>query len=310
MIGLVFVILILFSVIFFLIWLWFFKENTKSVENFYKLAIKAFESGNYRKAKAFFLQDSKINLNIDAKLKLGISHMKLEEYEDAKACFESVLKKSPKNLDALINLAKVISSEGNYDEAIQLFNKVAEIDLKNSSQNTINICNVYFSKGDYEKALELLNEAKNKNPDDVDIQFNIIKLKSKMCNIENDEECKQILDEYIKLSNSEKLPSDFSIAIAKAYAINGDSQKAFEYCQKAISLNPEDVEAYQLLGLIQLLMQDFDKAKSNLTIALNIQPSNKETHNIFSYLFCKQVDDCPLQECREKYYKLVKKYLK
>lgn len=309
MIGLVFLILIVFSLVFFLIWLWFFKESKEPVENFYKLALKAFEAGDYKKAKELFSQDPKLDSNMDAKYKLGVAYLKLKEYEEAKGCFEAVLRKSPKNKDALYNLAQVLQAQGDYEEAINVFNKLAKEDPK-SNEGALNISNVHVAQGDFEKALDILENAKKNSPDDSKLLFAIAKCKSKMCDVENDEACKELLEEFIKLSNRQDLPNEFHIALAKAYAINGEADKALEACQKAISLKSEDMEAYQLLGLIQLIQQDYEKAKSNLTIALNFQPNNKETHNIFSYLFCKQVDDCPLQECREKYYKLVKKYLK
>lgn len=309
MIGLIFVIIVVFSLVFFLIWLWFFKEDKKPVENFLKLALKAFEAGDYKKAKALFLQEPKLNSNIDLKYKLGISYLKLGEYEEAKVCFEEILRKSPKNKEALNSLAQVLKLQGNYEEAIAIFEKLAKENPK-QVDGDLNISSVYQVQGDFEKALSILEETNKKFPDNSKVLFEIAKCKSKMCDLENDEACKEMLEEFVKLSNRQDLPNEFHISIAKAYAINGEVEKSSESCQKAISLDSENMEAYQLLGLIQLVQQDFDKAKSNLTIALNFQPSNKETHNIFSYLFCKQVDDCPLQECREKYYKLVKKYLK
>lgn len=309
MIGLLFIILLIFSFVFFLIWVWFFKEDKEPVENFYKLALKAFEAGDYKKAKELFLQISNLDSNIDAKYKLGITCLKLKEYDDAKSYLEAVVKKNPKNKDAINKLAEVLQLQGDYDEAINILGKVAKQDPKNP-ENAINMSDVYFNKGEFEKALEILESAKKNSPDNTGILFAIAKCKNQLLNIENDEECKNILDEYIKLAGRKDLPDEFNITIAKAYAINGEVEKATEYCQKAISLKSEDMEAYRLLGLIQLVKMDFDGAKSNLTIALNIQPNNQETHNIFSYLFCKQVDDCPLKECREKYYKLVKKYLK
>lgn len=309
MIGLLLIILLIFSFVFFLIWFWFFKGEGEPVENFYKLALKAFDSGDYKKAKELFLQMPNLGSNIDAKYKLGITCFKLKEYDDAKSYFEAVVKKNPKNADAFLKIAEILQLQGNYDDAIAVFNKIAKQDPKNP-KNAINISSVYCYKGDFEKALDILEDAKKNSPDDTGVLFSIVKCKNQLCNIENDEECKEILDEYIKLAERKNLPEDFNTAIAKAYAVNGDVEKATDYCKKAISQNSEDIEAHRLLGLIQLINMDFDGAKSSLTVALNIEPNNKETHNIFSYLFCKQVDDCPLQECREKYYKLVKKYLK
>jgi len=309
LIGLIFLILIVFSIVWVLVWFWFFKPNETPGENFYKLADKAFESGDYKTAKELLLQIANINSNPDAKYKLGISFLKLKEYDDAKGCFEQLLKKSPKNLDFLSNLAQVFQLQKKYDEALDIYNKITSQTPK-SEDGPVNIARVYYEKGDFSNALQALEKAKENSPDSSQILFSIIKCKSKMCNMDNDDECKQILDEYIKIANRNDLPAEFYTTIAKTYAMNGETDKTLEYCQRAISLNSEDIEAYQLLGLIQLIKDDIEGAKSNLTMALSFQPNNKESHNIFSYVLCQEVTSCSVAKCRENYYKLIKKHLK
>jgi tetratricopeptide (TPR) repeat protein len=309
LIGSIFILLLIFSVVLFFIWRWFFDANKEPVENFYKLAQNAFESGDYKKAKDLFLKIKKIDSNMDAKYKLGITFLKLSEYQNAQECFEKVLKKQPQNIDVLSALAKVFRLKGDYNEAVNIYTKIVEKDSKNP-EGLLNISQVYYEQNDYFKALEVLEKAKEKFSDNSNILFSIIKCNSKMKDMENDTECKEILEEYIKLSERKDLPPEFYTEIAKTYAMSGDSDNALEACQKAIALNSEDIHAYQILGLIQLIHQDLENAKTNLTIALNIQPSNKETHNVFSYLLCHQVDDCPLDKCRENYFELIKKHLK
>lgn len=309
MIGSIFIILLIFSAVWFLIWLWFFKSDSEPKVNFYKLGDKAFESGDYKNAKELFLQIANIASNVEANRKLGISYLKLGEYDNAKACFEQIVKKSPKNIEAQISLAQILELQNKYDEALSIYNNIATISPKDPS-GPVNIARIYSEKGDFAKAMETLEKAKKTLPDNSQILFSIIKCKSKLCNMENDNECQQIINEYAKIANRNDLPLEFNSAFAKAYAMKGDIEKALECSKKAIALNAEDVEAYQLLGLINLVKQDFDVAKSNLTVALNFQPNNKETHNIFSYVLCQSVTSCTLSKCRENYYNLIKKHLK
>jgi len=308
LIALIPVILLLFSVVWFMVWYWFFKPEKPPVENFYKLALKAFESGDYKTAKAMFLKMPKINSNLDAKYKLGISFLKLKEYKDAQSCLELVVKKSPKNLDALNDLAKSLSAQEEYDAALGIYTKLSKIDSKNLD-NFLNISKIHCKKGDYSDALSMLEKIKKKFPNDPKLKLAIINCKSKMCDKIDTYACRKMLEQYEEMANSKDLPPDFYVGIAKAYAMNGEIEKAFENCQKAIEITSEDVEAYQLMGLIQLIKRDMENAKTNLTVALNFEPGNEETHNIFSYVLCQSVESCTLSKCRENYFKLVQKFI-
>lgn len=309
MIVLVPIILLAFSVVWFLVWFWFFKPEMPRTENYYKLALKAFEVGDYKTAKELFLKIPNLNSNVEARYKLGICHLKLREFGDAQGCFEFAIKKSPKNIDALSNLGDCYDWQEKYDDAIDIYNRLVKAD-GNNLDNYLNIAKIYNKKGDPSKALETLEKVRKKFSNNSKYMLAIINCKSKMCDKKDVEECKKILEQYKELEKRNDLPPEFYISIAKAYAMNGELDNAFENCQKAVELTSDDVEVYQLLGLIQLLKHDVESAKSNLTVALNFQPSNKDTHNIFSYVLCQSVDSCTLSKCRENYYKLVSKYLK
>lgn len=306
MIGLVFIILIVFSVVWISIWLWFFKSGKTSGKNFLKAALKAFKQEEYTKAKELFLQIPDSEIDLEAKYKLGLTHLKLNEYDEAKKCFEQVLKNSPKDFGALFNLAKVLHFQKKYDEALEAYSKALKEDDKNLDCY-LNIGNIYYQKCEYDKALEVFEKAKEIFPDNVHVLFGVVKCKSELCDFENADESQKLIDEYIKLAKMPNLPADFNISLAKVYAKNGNADKAFEHCKNAVAVNGEDIEAYKLLGLIQLIKKEFLEAKNSLSIALSFQSNNIEVHNLFSYLFCSHESGYGLRKCREKYYELAKK---
>lgn len=304
MIGLVFIILIIFSIIWFSVWLWFFKGGKFFGRKVRKAFKRAFELGNYKKAKDLLLRMSDLNTNPETKLKLGIVNLKLNEYDEAKTCFEQVLKILPKNFDALFYLAQVFQHQKNYDKAIETYTEA----IKENSKNVdcyLNIGFIYSVQGNYIAAIKVLEEAREIFPDNVEVLFYIAKYKSELCDIENDEECQQILRDYTELTDKENLPNDFHISFAKVQARIGNIDEAIELCKNAIEANGGEMEAYKLLGLMQLVKKDFPGAKNSLSIALNFESNNAETHNLFSYLFCSHEDGCALQKCRKKYYELV-----
>lgn len=304
MIILVLIILIMFSIIWASVWIWFFKGGKFFGRKVRKAFNRAFELGNYKKAKSLLLRMSDLNKNPETKFKLGIVHLKLNEYEDAKNCFEQVLKISPKNFDALVNLAQVLQSQKEYDEAVKIYTDAIQQNDKDINCY-LNIGLIHAEQGNYDNALKILEKAKELFPEDVQILFNIVKCKSELCDIENDSECQQIINEYTELMNKDNLPKDFHFSFAKMQARIGNIDEALELCKNAVKTNETDMEAYKLLGLMQLVKKDFSEAKNSLSMALNFEENNSETHHLFSYLFCSHEDGCALQKCRKKYYELI-----
>lgn len=281
MIGSLFLIFLVFSIALTVVWVWFYY--------------------NYKPSGG--------GSSVGAKLSSGIAFLNSKDYNAAKACFENILKNSPKDFEALLNLGSVLLLQKNYDEAIALINK-AIAENGNSVDAYLKLGQVCFEKGDFTKALEAFEKAIAIEPENIEALFGIAKCKAELCNMENDEECQQILDEYLKLADGQDLPSGFHIALAKAYAKQGQLQEAYENCKKALEQNEQDIEIYKLFGLIQLIQKDFAGAKNSLSIALSFQSNNMEIHNIFSYVMCHQEKGCTLDACREQYFELIKKHIK
>lgn len=301
--------LVIFTLFLFFVWLWFYKSEKPKSENIDKLAEKAFSAGDYKKVKKLLLSLPKGVLSVAAKIKLGIAFLKLREYGEAEQYFRGIVKKNSKNIEALYNLAEVYKAQGNYDKALAIYNKLVS-DNPKDFDSIINAAEIDIKKGDLDTALELLERAKKLSSDNTKVLFFILKCKVQTINLEDAAEMRKMLDEFLKLEKREDLPLDFHSTVAKTYALKGDIEKSLEYAKKAVSTNAEGVDGYQMLGLIYLIKSDFEAAKNHLSLALNFQPKNKETHNIFSYVFCSQVNSCILSKCRGMYYNLVKKYLK
>ncbi|MDD3436834.1 MAG: tetratricopeptide repeat protein [Candidatus Gastranaerophilales bacterium] len=308
---LIFLILIVFSIVWALVWFWFFKggEVTISMPKLYRNVDKSLKKNDYQTAKESLMEILKANPNIDDKCQLGFVHFKLEEYDQARACFEEILKTSPQNFDALFHLAQIFQMQKNYDEALEFYEKAMNENDKDLDCY-LNIGSIYYEQKKYEKASEILEKAKEFSPGDVQVLFYSTKYKNALSDSSQIEDYTQVINDYVEISDSNNLPKEFDISLAKTYAKNGDIYNAIEHCQRAIEINDKDIEAYRLLGLIQLINKDFVNAKNNLTIALNLQSNSPETHELFSYLLCSKEKDCGLKRCREKYYKMIKKQLK
>lgn len=307
MIILIFLILIIFSIVWTLIWIWFFRGENPSV-NVIGLAKKAFKVGDYKAVKEILSEIQDTNMNNDSLYMLGISNLKLGKYDDAKTILEKILSSSPKDVKTLSNLAKVFELQHNYADAIATYNKALSENSKDA-ETYVSIANIHYEQEQYNESLEILEKANKIIPHNNKILCSIIRCKISLCD-ENTNEYQKLVQEYANFEGKKDLPLDYNITIAKIYAKNGEIDASFKHCLKASEIKEQEIDVYTLLGLIKLIKRDIKGAKESLTIALNLQPSNIEVHNIFSYLLCSQDNYCEKEQCRQKYYKLVEKYIK
>lgn len=306
MLSQIILILSIFTILLALVWKWFFESAKAPVDDSFRLSKKAFKNGDYKKVKEL-LESSAASK--ESKFILGLSQLKLGELDAAKESFEQVLKAAPKNMEAMLNLAQVHQKQKNYDEALDTYNKVLS-ENKDNLDSLLNIGLINFEKGKVNDALEYLEKAKELSPDNAQVLFSIAKCKGAMCDLDNEEACKEALEEYAKIENNPNLPPEYDSDLAKLYAKSGNLDKAFECCQKILLKESENNEIYKLLGLVQFIKKDFESAKITLSTAINLKPDDVEAHNILSYVLCQNEDVCLRDKCREKYYEVIKKYLK
>lgn len=309
MILLILLILISFSIVLATVWAWFFKNEKAFCEKLYVAGIKAYDEQKYQKAKTFF---SKINQVMptykDATYRLGLTFFELKEYAQAIASFDSILKSSPKNFDALLHLAICFQALEQYVKAAEAYNKALKENAK-SGDCLFGLGFICYKEQKYQEAIDFFTQAEETYADKVKLAFYINKCRDEMTVYDEDSQGLAIIEGYLKIAEEPNLPKEFNISFATAYAKTGLIPEATQYCKKALAENPEDVETYRLMGLLQLVQQDFSSTKNTISTALHLQPGNKELHNILSYVLCQQIDHCELQNCREKYYELIKNFL-
>lgn len=302
-------ILIIFSVLWIFLWGWFFRLNNSAFIRLQEIGTKAFEKGNYKKAKELLIRALNKKGDFDLKLQLGISHLNLREYKEAQKVFEQLLIQKPDNENLILNLITTLIKQCQFQNALEICN---EILTKKPDDASILIkkAEIYYAQNEIEKALETTQLVDNLSPENKDAGILKLKCKSEMHDPDNTEEYDEIIQELNGLIEKYGYPPEANLIFAKMYAKNGELESAVEACLNTITACPDDVEAYQLLGLTQLIQKDFASAKETLNKALELDKKNKETHNLYSYVLCQQVDNCPLDICREKYYKLIEKYIK
>jgi tetratricopeptide (TPR) repeat protein len=62
--------------------------------------------------------------------KKGLTHAKIEDYEEAIKCFDKAVQLDPNNALAWISKANALIESGSEEEAIECFDKASKIDSK------------------------------------------------------------------------------------------------------------------------------------------------------------------------------------
>lgn len=309
MILLIVLILISFSIVLATVWAWFFKNEKAFCEKLYAAGTKAFDEQKYQKAKTFFSKIIQVSPGYkDSNFKLGLAFYELQEYAPAIASFDRILKAAPKNFEALLHLAICFQALEQYVKAEEAYKKALKENAK-SGECLFGLGFICYVEQKYKEAIDFFTQAGETFADKAKLAFYINKCRDEMAVYDDDSQGLEIIEGYLKIANEPNLPKEFNISLATAYAKIGQIHEAMDYCKKALAVNPEDVESYKLLGLLQLVQQDYVSTKSTISTGLHLQPGNKELHNILSYVLCQQIDNCELNHCREKYYELIKNFL-
>ena len=262
-----------------------------------------FQQGNFlmmlgqsNKAIEAYSHAIELNPNNVAYNNRGAAYLKKGAYDQAIKDLNKAIKLNPNDAFAYNNRGTAYFGKGEFDRAIKDYNKAIELNLNDAGA----YCNrgaAYLKKGTYDRAIEDLNKAIKLNPNDVKT-YNIrgtayhikgtydraIKDYNKVIELNPEFALsyhkrgfayflKGTYDRAIKdLNKAIKLDPDYVEAYnicGATYLVKGEPNRAIENYNKAIELNPEYAEAYYNRGEAWLRLRKWDKAKTDLTDALN-----------------------------------------
>jgi type IV pilus assembly protein PilF len=77
------------------------------------------------------------------------------------------------------------------------------------------------------------------------------------------------------------------IDLAAGYFRNGQMNVALEEARRAVQIDPTFADAYGLLGLIYLELNERGEAEANFQRALQIEPANSDLNNNYGWFLCQ-----------------------
>lgn len=202
------------------------------------------------------------------------------EYNKAINCFNKILKLNPDNLDAIYNNGKAYFFIGEYDKDLECNNLILAkdpeyIDAWNAKGY------VLMNIGEYEKALDCFNRALDLDPDHIRALSN----KAILLQERGIEEAENIFD--IILSRKDE---DADLFNYKGWVLlnKQEYENAKKWFLKALYLDRNNVVYLRSLGYVYALLEDFNKSMEFYNKALKINPNDPDTlQNKSGTLFLK-----------------------
>lgn len=211
---------------------------------------------------------------------------------DAKGKIIKKIKPLMNNLiAALANEGAALYEGDKFKAAAATFEKVLEIEnsemMKEKIIDTAMMFNVALAAEkaeDYDKAVEYYNKVK-------DFGYQEAKTYARLYSTLNaagkEDEATKILEE-----GSEKYPNDLNIIfeLINKNLLGGTPEKAEQYVNKAIELEPENASLYRAKGSIYEKLGDIQKAKKMYEVALEKQPDDFASQYNLAVMLLKDVE--------------------
>ena len=154
--------------------------------------------------------------------------------QEAHKALDEVLKREPKNRDALLLKAQILTLEQKFDSALQFAYAAASSDPGRAADPNLLAAKIYQAKGQLEEAQDGYKKVLTQQPNSVSAQ----------------------------------------VALSQLYANNGDSKAAVELARTAVATDPTSVQAHLTLARNLVLSGDSNGAEKEIKLLReNLPPS-------------------------------------
>ncbi len=267
-------------------------------EKYFRYGVEAYQRGDFDRAIQDYTEAIALNSDLARVYNnRGKAYGEKGDYARAIQDFDKVIALNPGDATAYYNRGVVYERKGDYGLAIQDFDKAIALNPDDAeAYNNRGI--VYERKGDYGLAIQDYTEAIALNPDDATAYYNrgIVYERKGDYGLAIQDYTEAIAlnpddaTAYYNRGIVYERKGDYGLAIqdyTEAIALNpddatayynrgivyerkGDYGLAIQDYTEAIALNPDDATAYYNRGEAWLFLKEWDKARSDLTMAKNM----------------------------------------
>lgn len=245
-------------------------NNKEAAIQNYKLALNLEPSNQDIKDELFSLYET--NMTQDEKLNFIYQQVQ----------------KDPSNADLVYKYAFELHKAGRVAEAIPYYNQSIKLDPKNEDAYA-NLAQAYQQQGSFDQARTILTNAKGLFPENSIIKKQLASidaetsslLYSKASELFNQKDYNSAITMYQKIipATPESL-----VGIGACYQALNDNGTAAGYYIKSLAIDPQNADTAYYAGLAYSNAENFVKAKEYANKALSIDPSNKNAKELLTYV--------------------------
>ncbi|MGR3292683.1 MAG: tetratricopeptide repeat protein, partial [Candidatus Scalindua sp.] len=229
--------------------------------------------------------------NYQIQIFLSTIYERQGKHEKAAASFKQILEKKPDDIVAHTQLGLLYLRTSKYDEAFSEAEKVSEL-----SQGRLPL-GIYFIKGsvllqrkDYVNAIALLKEATLRLPKMVEPHYFRALALTEDGRIE---EAKSEFKAAIDIAPG-FIPA--KISLARLLTKDGWQEEAILFCEEVLEIQPDNVDAMQIIGLAYMRLKDFEKAEEQFKNIVYLRPNFGDINIAYLSLSSGQLSKC-IRQC-------------
>ena len=200
----------------------------------------------------------------DRLLNAAIEAQQHGDYETAIADYRKILELRPNLFEAKVNLGAALAHEGKFDDAIAAYRSA----LTSAPQNRpllLNLGLAYYKKGDFKSAREQFASLQKLQPSDVRTAILLGDSELRL----GDNKAALALLEPLETANTQNL--DFEYVLGSALIKAGRQRDGVERMEK-VAAGTNSADAYLLAGVTLSQLNEYERARHDLDLALNLDP--------------------------------------
>ncbi len=198
-----------------------------------------------------------------------LTFRRADVWADPIKLYTEVLRYSPNNTKARINLGVILAQAGDYDTALAKYKEAAEL-LPDDAGVHASLGSVYAGKKMYDVAFEEFKQAIELNPKDYVVYNNLGILYKQKGNI------RKAMEHYSKaLEINPSYPLTYN-NIANIYLETNQYDAAIRFYKKAITIDPNKAAFYANLGKAYKGKGMMNKAEEAFSQAVRLDPNHEE----------------------------------
>jgi tetratricopeptide (TPR) repeat protein len=216
-----------------------------------------------------------------ARVRIGSILLLTGHVDKARAHAEAILRRAPRNVDALVLLAGINQREGKQATAMRFAREAVALNPRHGEAVTM-LAALHAARGDRAKAVQVLSQGVAASPADTQLRVALVTLSLAQGHYE------AAAKQYHEIIAIEPDRMEHRVALARLYSERDELDKAEATLRDAVAANPSDIRRHVLLADFLITRRDAVRAEQSLLDAIKQRPRAWALHFRLAALYTAQ----------------------